>query len=121
MGADNYAQVAFNYDADSATVADNDDSSEKPGDESEETPDEIYVPHPKFIIPVGMVLVSAHLLFFYLIFVEILYYLVFVILFVSARNDQIACYYRKNCQVYCWPRAANGDFNQSEAIQQSAV
>lgn len=56
-GGDKYAQVGFSYDTQPATVANNEDSNDKGSDENDEAPDEVYVPHPKFVIPDGMVLV----------------------------------------------------------------
>lgn len=57
VGSEKYAQVAFSYDGSPASVANNEDSCDKP-EENDEAPDEVYVPHPKFMIPDGMVLVS---------------------------------------------------------------
>lgn len=56
VGGENYAQVAFNYDA---QPAETENSNENGNDEEiDEQPDEPYVPHPKFFIPADVDLVS---------------------------------------------------------------
>lgn len=57
-----YGQVAFNYDAEAANkaeeVPETADSAAVKDNEKNEPPDEVYVPHPKFIIPTDIELVS---------------------------------------------------------------
>lgn len=56
-----YGQVDFNYDAETSRKTDNgpENPSECEKDEDQNEPDEIYVPHPQFIIPADVELVSA--------------------------------------------------------------
>lgn len=56
-----YGQIEFDYDAETSKRTDNwpENPSEGEKDEDSNEPDEIYVPHPKFIIPADIELVNT--------------------------------------------------------------
>lgn len=106
VGGDNYAQVAFNYDA---APAPNENSNENGTEEElDEQPDEPYVPHPKFFIPADIDLVRIQSNG-----ISISHEINSMAIVFAAGNNQIACDHRENSQIYIRPGAADGNSNQS--------